>query len=286
LKNNLFNKALAALAEFRPGSLESPDAWVGHMPFAYWAVQQLEPKVLVELGTHSGNSYFSFCQSILENDTKTKAFAVDTWGGDIHAGFYDESVFNTVVSENEKYKDFSSLMRETFDSASANFEDGSIDLLHIDGLHTYEAVKHDFETWFPKMAAGGFILFHDTQVFKEGFGVHKLWAEVSKNFSTMEFGHSNGLGILQVSPGSKTLIPSEKVEQIAMESFFSGLSSYMLSVYREKILSSQITELQLEANLLASERDSLFRAQDALLRSWSWKITSPLRWLLRLLRRI
>ena len=284
-KGALYSKTLASLVEFQPQSLEAPDAWVGHMPFAYWAILQLEPKLFVELGTHSGNSYFSFCQSILENATKTKAFAVDTWSGDIHAGFYEESVFKTVTAKNEKYRDFSSLLRTTFDSALGNFDDGTIDLLHIDGLHTYEAVKHDFETWLPKMAAGGFILFHDTKVFTEGFGVHRLWEEIAKDFPTMEFGHSNGLGILQVSPGPKTLIPTEKDEQLAMESFFSGLSSYMLSVYKEKTLLAEIETLQFQASVLISERDGLLGAQRDLLRSRSWKATAPLRWLFRLIRR-
>ena len=290
MKNSLlskdisFIKTISSLVEFRPESLEAPDAWVGHMPFASWAVQELEPRIFVELGTHSGNSYFSFCQSILQHDIKSKAYAVDTWGGDIHAGFYEESVFRKVTSENEKYRHFSTLLRATFDSALENFEDGTIDLLHIDGLHTYEAVKHDFETWLPKMAAGGFILFHDIKVFTEGFGVHKLWSEISQNYLTMEFGHSNGLGILQVSPGPKTLIPSEKEHRLAMESFFSGLSSYMLSVYREKMLNAEKEALQVQANLLASENEGLLEAQRALLRSWSWKVTSPLRWLIRRLR--
>lgn len=37
-----------------------------------------------------------------------------------------------------------------------------IDLLFIDGDHTYEAVKQDFEEWFPFVKKGGVIVFHDS----------------------------------------------------------------------------------------------------------------------------
>lgn len=37
-----------------------------------------------------------------------------------------------------------------------------IDLIFIDGDHTYEAVKQDFEEWYPHVKAGGVILFHDS----------------------------------------------------------------------------------------------------------------------------
>lgn len=49
----------------------------------------------------------------------------------------------------------------TFDQAMLQFDDGSIDILHIDGSHFYEDVKHDYETWKIKVKANGIIMFHD-----------------------------------------------------------------------------------------------------------------------------
>ena len=81
---------LITAASFVPNSLQSPDAWIGHLPFAGWVIQDISPEIFVELGTHSGNSYFSFCQSVVEAGISTKCYAVDTWRGDEHAGQYGE----------------------------------------------------------------------------------------------------------------------------------------------------------------------------------------------------
>ncbi|MDW7756482.1 MAG: class I SAM-dependent methyltransferase, partial [Desulfuromonadales bacterium] len=195
--------SLLEAASFSPVSVEQPNAWVGHLPFAAWLIKRLRPTIFVELGTHSGNSYFAFCQAVVEDGLPTKCYAVDTWQGEEHAGFYDEEVFRKVNAQNhENYEKFSRLLRMTFDEAVDYFSDGSIDLLHIDGLHTYEAVRHDFETWVPKLSPGAVVLFHDVNVRERGFGVWKLWEELKKKYSNhLEFMHSHGLGILQTKGG-------------------------------------------------------------------------------------
>ena len=136
-----------------PEHLSDVVSWHGHIPFAFWCVAAVQPRMLVELGTHKGDSYCAFCQAVHKLGLSTVCYAVDTWKGDEHAGFYGEEVYETLKRYHDKrYGAFSRLVRSTFDEAVGHFSDGSIDLLHIDGLHTYESVQHDFETWLPNSA--------------------------------------------------------------------------------------------------------------------------------------
>ncbi|WP_128291924.1 class I SAM-dependent methyltransferase [Afifella aestuarii] len=171
--------------------------WLEHTPFAFWLIDKLRPERLVELGTHTGISFCAFNQAIKQLGTATACHAVDTWQGDQHAGYYGDNIYNELARYNEdRYGSFATLIRARFDEALAHFDDGAIDLLHIDGLHTYEAVAHDHKTWLPKVKEGGVILFHDTNVRRGDFGVHRYWAEIAEGAHAFEFLHGFGLGVL------------------------------------------------------------------------------------------
>ncbi|MGE5778710.1 MAG: glycosyltransferase [Hyphomicrobiales bacterium] len=191
--------SLSTAALLIPDHLHEESAWVEHIPFAFWLVEALKPDCLVELGTHHGSSYLAFCQGVQQLGLSTRSYAVDTWQGDEHTGFYGEQVLNELSQYHDpRYGHFSRLVRSTFDEAVKHFEDNSINLLHIDGLHTYDAVRHDYETWRPKLAPGAIVLFHDTNVRERNFGVFKLWGELAERHPHFEFLHGHGLGVLGV----------------------------------------------------------------------------------------
>ncbi len=240
---------LLAISAFSPKSLQGSNAWIGHLPFAAWVIKEVTPKVFVELGTYAGNSYFSFCQSVTEYGLSSKCYAVDTWQGDEHSGHYSDDIFNQVNSYHQAhYAGFSNLLRMTFDEAAAYFSDGSIDLLHIDGLHTYEAVAHDFKTWLPKLAPGAIVMFHDTNVRERNFGVWQLWDELQARYPNhLEFIHSHGLGVLQIKDTSNTdnlaWLQPDTSEQKQFISYFSALGSRQLERYDLSLVKSQVEEL-------------------------------------------
>jgi chromosome segregation ATPase len=182
-------------------------AWLEHIPFAFWLTEAHRPRVLVELGVHYGASYFAFCQAVDRLGLDTRCFGVDTFKGDEHAGAYDERVFEQVRAHNDaQYSGFSRLVRSTFDDALKHFADGSIDLLHIDGLHTLEAVRHDFDCWLPKLSDRAIVVMHDTNVRERNFGVFKLFETLKQEYPHFEFVHGHGLGVLGVGKDQNELM--------------------------------------------------------------------------------
>jgi hypothetical protein len=190
---------LSEAALWIPDYIDATSAWTEHIPFGFWLTQAFRPGCFVELGTHSGVSYLAFCQAIETLALPTRAYAVDLWRGDEHSGYYGDHILDQLTKIHDApYARFSRLMRATFNEAVNQFADQSINLLHIDGLHTYDGVKHDYETWFPKLAQGSVVLFHATNVRERGFGVWKLWNELAESYPHFEFLHGHGLGVLGI----------------------------------------------------------------------------------------
>ena len=176
--------------------------------------------MLVELGTYSGSSFAAFCQAMQACGVEGRCYGIDLWEGDVHMGKFDETLYREIADYlAAHYPGIATLVRKDFDAASADFADGSIDLLHIDGTHTFEAVRNDFHTWLPKMSERGVVLFHDVNVNvrEHGPGVGQVRREEilrqrEGSLPALEFLHCWGLGVLVV--GSEA--PAEVLELVAM----------------------------------------------------------------------
>ena len=182
-----------------PHWLTHNSAWIYHIPMAAVLMKMLRPRSFVELGTFRGDSYMAFCQAAAKLDTPVQCTAVDNWRGDAHAGFYGPAVLDELRATHDPlYGHFSRLLQSDFSAALADFPDGSIDLLHLDGHHTYEAARHDFESWLPKLSDRAVVLLHDTQVREKDFGVWKLWREISSHQPAFDIPYGCGLGMLAI----------------------------------------------------------------------------------------
>lgn len=120
------------------------------------------------------------------------------------------NIFDKVVSidlEHKSTERFKNVTYITGDSHEVRQDiDGKFDVLFIDGDHTYEGVKKDFELYKDMANKGGIICFHDIwdtdEHHRQGCYVDKFWDEVKQNYKHEELGTEiktwGGIGILYV----------------------------------------------------------------------------------------
>lgn len=143
--------------------VEITSAWTGLHDFAQWIVRDRMPRVIVDLGVDHGFS--------------TAAFASPRIGHVYGVDLRSDSIASAAVNiESLGLADMVTLVQADFTEASKLWS-APIDILHIDGDHSYESVARDFSNWSKHVTPGGVILFHDIDSFPEGPG--KLFREIA-----------------------------------------------------------------------------------------------------------
>jgi len=158
----------------------------------------------LEIGVHNGAS---FCSAIY-SDNDIKCYGIDLWE-DVTIQSY-KSVDNLIldrtlqnIENSNRYNNFFKLFKgNSFKDESINFAKniGPVDLLFIDGDHSYEGVKKDFENYSPLVESGGYIIFDD---YNQGHqGIVRFCDSISKE----KFDHIGAINLTENSNVGSYLI--------------------------------------------------------------------------------
>jgi predicted O-methyltransferase YrrM len=151
--------------------------------------QELNPKYILEIGTANGGTLFCFCK-LAEDDATI--ISIDLPEGPFGGGYpeWKIPIYQAFAKENQKLyllrKD--SHQQETLEEVKKILNGKELDFLFIDGDHSYEGVKKDFEMYLPLVRKGGIIAFHDIVKHPPDTGceVGKLWNEIKNSFNFKE----------------------------------------------------------------------------------------------------
>jgi len=149
-----------------------------------------KPKLILEVGTARGGTLFLFARV-------SSADAVIT-SIDLPSGYHESKVplYKSFAMQNQKINvirenshDFSTLKM-----VEKILEGRELDFLFMDGDHTYEGVKRDFEMYAPLVKKEGIVAFHDIVEHPSGAGcqVNMFWNEIKHAYKYVEIVKDQG----------------------------------------------------------------------------------------------
>ena len=169
-----------------------------------------KPKNMLEIGTAKGGTLWLWCQLA---HPQARIISVDLPDGPFGGGYQPEDIPRLLTySTNHQWIQLfrgDSHNPQMFRSVKRFLNGEKLDLLFIDGDHTYEGVKEDWDTYSPLVAENGIVVFHDIveHTAVPDCDVTTLWNELKRLHKTEEFiDPSNGAswaGIGVIDMGGK-----------------------------------------------------------------------------------
>jgi cephalosporin hydroxylase len=125
-------------------------------------VVNFRPRVVLEIGTAAGGTLFLFTRAA---DPNAKIISIDLPGGPFGGG-YPRWKMPLYKSFLQRSQEIYLIRRDSHDPRTLEevkriLDRERVDFLFIDGDHTYEGVKRDFEMYSPLVREGGIVAFHD-----------------------------------------------------------------------------------------------------------------------------
>lgn len=155
-------------------------------------VERTAPLTILEIGTSSGGTLYIWARYV--KDCR-RIISID-----LPEGYpYKKIDFFRLFDSSKKFCFLrgDSHSATTVKMLAQILGDDRIDFLYIDGDHSYEGVRKDFNAYRKFMARKGMIAFHDI-VHHPGYGVERFWKEIKNQYPSKEIVFSrdqNGFGI-------------------------------------------------------------------------------------------
>jgi len=168
-------------------------------------VRSRRPRVVVEIGTARGGMLYCFSQLAARDATLV---SIDLPGAPNCGGQTEteRDVFATFGPLTQRFHFIpdDSHLESTQKHLAAILDGRQIDLLFIDGDHSYEGCLADFEMYGHMVSPDGVIAFHDICVFPEqwpGNAVGLAWRDVKARYGGLEIIDPEGVSAPQLLPG-------------------------------------------------------------------------------------
>ncbi len=169
-------------------------------------LNKLRPNYILEIGTALGGTLFLFSRIASQNAT---IISIDLPGGAFGRGYpkWKIPLFKSFALPKQRIYLIraNSHERETLEKTKSILGDKRLDFLFIDGDHTYEGVKEDFEMYSPLVKKGGVIALHDIVQHPPEIGceVSRFWSEIKSKYEYVEFVKSwnqnwAGIGLIKL----------------------------------------------------------------------------------------
>jgi predicted O-methyltransferase YrrM len=158
-------------------------------------VRRSQPGMVVEIGTYRGGTLRCWAHVC---PARTTLISIDLPGGAFGGGYSaeDASRFKSFCKPGQTLHCLrtDSHSAATRDDLIRLLDHRPIDFLFIDGDHSYEGVKTDFEIYAPYVRRGGLIAFHDIlpNVGHPDCRVHDFWAELRTGPTALEYVDRDG----------------------------------------------------------------------------------------------